>query len=307
MTRALSRRPRRLRTLPRSPGSTWTVRDALVHASARIAARDAALLLGAVTGLSRPDLYLHPERLLSAVQRQRFVRAVAARRRGMPVAYLTGSVTFHEVALDVRPGVLIPRPETETLVEAVLTCLDTWEGGSPPQVLADVGTGSGAIAVAVAAARPAIQVLATDRSERALALARANAVAAGVGERVRVLAAGDLLAPLRRVGAQVELIVMNPPYVARRDLARLAREVRHEPRLALDGGADGLSVVRRLLSDVARGDVLRPGGWLWLEVGRDQAARTRQELIRAGFTHPVVDRDLAGVERVVGARWPLSR
>jgi release factor glutamine methyltransferase len=201
--------------------------------------------------------------------------------------------------LEVGPGVLIPRPETEVLVEAVVDRLR--QANWPCPVVVDLGTGSGNVALAIAREVPWAQVWATDLSPRAVWVARRNAQR--WAPQVKVLPPGDLAQPLRRRSIRAHVAVMNPPYIPTRHLSRLAREVRREPRLALDGGPDGLSVVRRLVASVAAGEVLVPGGELWMEIGFDQAQRV-EEILTTQLGGPVIwHRDLAGILRVVGVRW----
>lgn len=294
-----------------------TVRSALRAASRRIAARDGSVLLGSVLGVGREALYLAPDRPLSGTECLQFERLVRRRRRGEPVAYLTGRVRFFTVDLEVSDAVLIPRPETEGLVEAVVADVlargssrlnAPRQGKADPVEVADIGTGSGAIAVSVAHELGAcVRVHATDRSATALAVARRNVARLGLGGQVMVHRPGELTTPLVEDGTRVDVLVMNPPYVRRRDLGRLSREVMREPRLALDGGPDGLQVVRRLVRSIPVSGVLRTGGSLWLEMGAGQALAVRHLLEETGFRDIRILPDLAGIERVVGARWPGSK
>jgi release factor glutamine methyltransferase len=205
------------------------------------------------------------------------------------VAYLLGKKEFwgHELAVDAR--VLVPRPDTETLVEEARARV---AGVVEPRI-ADVGTGSGAIAVTLAKLFPAAAVVASDISPDALAVARGNAERLGVAV---TFVEGDLDAPLR-AHAPFSLIAANLPYIASADMAALPPDVRTEPALALDGGPDGLALVRRLVA--AAPALLAPGGALALEIGADQAAATRALLDAAGFTDVQTRHDLAGIERVV--------
>lgn len=292
-------------------GLSVPVRAALRGAARRIGARDAALLLGWVLGIPREALYIAPDRPLARAEFLRFERLVRRRRRGEPLAYLTGWVRFFTVDLEVSDDVLIPRPETEGLVEAVITEVAaqgaTWAGGVPVR-MADIGTGSGAIAISVASELgERVQVHATDRSPAALAIARRNVERLGLRGRVFLHGPGDLARPLTEDGIQVDVLVMNPPYVRRRDLGRLSREVAREPRLALDGGVDGLAVIRRLIREIPRQGTLRGGGSLWLEIGAGQAKEVRNLLEKHGFDDVRTFPDLGGIERVVSARWPGSR
>lgn len=268
---------------------------ALAYASAAVGRREGNLLVAHVLETDRAGLLRRREAVPEAAMR-RLRRMVRLRRRGLPLAYVVGSAAFWDMTLAVGPGVLVPRPESEHLVEAVRDSERTAPGRP---VIADIGTGSGAIAIAIARELALSEVVASDRSRLAVAVARKNV------ERwapsVRVLDAGDLLEPLVAYGVVADVVVMNPPYVRTRDLGRVAREVRAEPRSALDGGVDGLAVVRRLVAALARGEGVRPGARVWLEVGRGQAPAVRGLLERLGGPTRVV-RDLAGIERVVGGR-----
>jgi release factor glutamine methyltransferase len=255
---------------------------------------DAELLLSHALGLSRIELYTQFERPLAESELSTCRELV--RRRGLrePVAYLIGRWGFRRIELDVDARVLVPRPETELVVDR---CLALLGGGERPSVI-DVGTGSGAIALAIKDELPAARVAACDVSADALEVARANA------GRLRLeveLLESDLL---DGVGdRRFDLIVSNPPYVGRAELELLEPEVaRHEPRLATLAGEDGLDVYRRLLPQAA--ERLAPGGSLVLECGAGQAAWLLAELERVGYVDRNVDTDLAGIERVVWASWP---
>lgn len=233
-----------------------------------------------------------------------FEALVRRRERREPTGYIIGHREFWNLDIEVRPGVLIPRPETELLVEEALSRLSpdgpTRDGrpGPAPARVADVGTGSGCIAVALARWLPLAEVVAIDASDEALAVARLNATRHEVSARVRFLKA-DLLAG---AAGPFDAVVSNPPYVPAPDLAGLQPEVRdHEPLLALSGGIDGLDVVRRLVPDAAA--VLRPGGWLLFEFGFGQAGGVRA-IIAAEPRLELVDirADLAGIPRMAIAR-----
>ena len=248
---------------------------------------EAEVLLAHVTGLTRTAILAHPERPLSPDERARYGDLLARRAAGIPLPYLTGRVEFFGLDFVVTPDVLIPRPETETLVELAL------ERG--PRTVVDVGTGSGCVAVALATHLPRARIYATDLSRAALRVAAENARRHGVADRIHFLQA-DLASPLR---GPVDMLVSNPPYVAEEEWALLPESVReHEPHLALDGGPGGLRVVRRLLADAAR--LLRPGGILLVEIGAGQGPEAAA-LARAVFPparvriHP----DLAGRDRVL--------
>jgi release factor glutamine methyltransferase len=237
-----------------------TVGAALARARATGAsARDAQVILGHVLRRDRGWLLAHPGALLGAAQAAAYADLVARRRTGEPVAYLTGQREFFGLAFHVSPAVLVPRPETEHLVEAALE----WAAAYQPLTIADAGTGCGAMAVSLAAHLPQTRVVATDISRAALAVAAGNAERHAVAARLSLVQA-DLLAPVR---PGVDLIVSNPPYIPTADLAAL-EVARHEPRAALDGGPDGLEVIRRLLGDAAR--LLARPGLLLVEIGAGQ-------------------------------------
>lgn len=251
---------------------------------------EAELLLAHVANLPRAALLAHPDRPLVAAQRRRYRTLVRRRAAGYPLPYLTGRVEFYGLEFAVSPDVLIPRPETETLVDLALA--------RQPRTVLDVGTGSGCVAVALAVHLPAVRVVATDLSAPALRVAAANARRHGVAERVRLIRC-DLAGPL--VGP-FDLLVTNPPYVAEREWASLAESVRrHEPRLALDGGPDGLDVIRRLLAAAPR--LLRADGALLVEIGAGQGAAA-EALARSLLPEArvAIYPDLAGRPRVLEAR-----
>lgn len=256
---------------------------------------DARVLLAHAAGVDAAVLWSRPESALAAGVAKRYEGLLARRERREPVAYLTGGREFWSLALTVDPRVLVPRPETETLVEAALARL------GPGALLADVGTGSGAVALALASELDGGRVHATDLSAGALAVARRNAEALGLGGRIE-FALGDLLEPVRHLRGRLDAVVSNPPYVPSDAIARLEPEVRdHEPRAALDGGPDGLRLVRRLIAEAP--DLLRPGGWLLVEIGDGQAPAARACAERDGrYDRVGTARDLAGTARVLEAR-----
>jgi release factor glutamine methyltransferase len=255
---------------------------------------DAELLLGHALGLSRVELYTQHDRPLGEDELA-VCRALVGRRAARePVAYIIGSRRFRRLELEVDESVLIPRPETEELVEA---CLELLRGLEGPTVL-DVGTGSGAIGLAIADEHPGARVCGCDSSPAALAVAARNAARAGSEVE---LVESDLLAALP--GRRFDLIVSNPPYVSVAELDRLEPEVaRFEPRAATVAGADGLDVFRRLLPQLA--PHLEPAGRVALECGERQAAWLAAELDGLGFGGVFRRRDLAGRERIVGGRLP---
>jgi release factor glutamine methyltransferase len=270
----------------------------LAEAGLPTARQDAEWLLAAVLGQERFALYLEPREALVEAAGHRFRALVARRAAHEPLQHLLGYEDFRGLRLRVTPDVLIPRPETEGLVEWALELL----GLAPPPMLADIGTGSGAIACALAAARPDARVLATDTSPAALAVAEGNVRALGLADRVRVVA-GDLLEPLAGELGTVDMIVANAPYLPTGILPSLPREVfAFEPREALDGGPDGMDVIRRLLT--AAPAALRPGGRLVLEIGEDQAGPLAALMAAGGFVDVASRDDLRGVRRYLAGRTP---
>ncbi len=292
-----------------SPGAAradrvWTVLELLRWTTDHFAARgidtprlDAECLLAHALASERLRLYLDHDKPVLEEERARF-RALVRRRADerVPVAQLTGRREFWSLSLRVTPDVLVPRPETETLVEVALQLLPARDGEA---ALLDVGTGSGAVALALAHERPRARVTATDLSEAALAVAKDNAEALGLASRVRLLV-GDGFAPV--AGERFDLVVSNPPYVPEGEAASLAPELAHEPALALFAGPDGTALLRRLVHDAPQ--ALRPGGALALEVGPGQADDVTEWLREAGFREPRIHRDLEGRPRVVAGRWP---
>jgi release factor glutamine methyltransferase len=279
---------------------SWTVLKLLRWTADYFAGRgidsprlDAELLLAETLGLDRVGLYLNFERPLQAAELATYRDRVRRRAGREPLAYILGMTEFWSLPLKVTPDALIPRPDTELLVEQALQRV-----AGPARVL-DVGTGSGALAIALAHERAEWQVTALDLSPAALAVAGENAGANGVAERIALLE-GDLAA---LPDGPFALIVANPPYIAHAELATLMPEVRDfEPHLALDGGPDGLDAYRALAGQAGR--VLIPGGWLLVEVGMGQAPAVQALFAAAGLTELFSALDLAGIERVVGGRKP---
>ncbi len=248
---------------------------------------DAEVLLAFVLPVERIELYTAFERPVEPAERERFrelVRERAQKRR--PVAYLTGVREFWSRTFRVDESVLIPRPDTETLVREAVA--------REPRRILEVGVGSGAVCGALALELPEAEIVGTDISESALEIARGNLASLGVAERCELRRA-DLVS-----GGDFDVLVSNPPYVPTAELAGLEPEVLHEPRAALDGGADGLDVIRRLVEAAPK--VLRRGGWLLLEIGAGQGSRVGALMEAAGFENTALCLDLAGVERVAAAR-----
>jgi release factor glutamine methyltransferase len=252
---------------------------------------DAELLLVHILGTSRARLRSHPEEAASAAQSKRYTELIERRATGEPLAYVIGRRDFWSLRLTVTPAVLVPRPETELLVERALA-LRHEEFGR----VVDLGTGSGAIALTLASERPGWQVAATDVSEEALAIARSNAESLDL-KRVQFFQ-GSWFEPL--VGRTFDLIVSNPPYVAEDDPAMHDPALRHEPRGALTPGGDGMASLRAIIAVAP--DYLERDGWLLLEHGSNQAAEVTRELVARGLRHVRSHRDLAGHERMTEAQ-----
>jgi release factor glutamine methyltransferase len=254
---------------------------------------DAEILLAHALGVARARLRSHPEEVPAADAATRFLDLIARRAAGEPVAYILGRKDFWTIELSVSTAVLVPRPETELLVERALAL----DPGGDARV-ADLGTGSGAIALALASARPLWRIVATDISAAALAVARANAAALEL-TRVEMIQ-GDWLGCLS--ARRFQLILSNPPYVAAADPALAQPELMREPRLALVAAEDGLAALRAIIRTAP--EHLEPGGWLLLEHGAAQAAAVAGALVARGFAQVRCHRDLAGRERMTEGQWP---
>jgi release factor glutamine methyltransferase len=270
-----------------------SVRAALDEARLRgVASLDAQLMLARLLGSTRTQLIAHDDAVLAPEVGARWAAWLERRVGGEPLAYLLGEKEFHGLMLEVTPDVLVPRPETELLVEWALELLPG--SGARAQVL-DLGTGSGAIALAIRNARPQADVIATDASTAALAVARRNA------SRLSLEVEWIEASWWRGLeGRRFDLVVANPPYVREGDPALAA--LRHEPLSALASGSDGLAALRAIVAGV---DLpLRAGGWLLVEHGFDQAERVRDLMSTAGLERIELRRDLAGHARATGARRP---
>jgi release factor glutamine methyltransferase len=260
---------------------------------------NAELLLGAVLNVRKIDLYLDRDRILTPQQVEKFGQFVQERLSGKPVQYILGSTEFFGFELKVNPSVLIPRPETETLVETVLENL---RGVDRPRII-DLGTGSGAIAISLAKHLTGSHVYATDVSLEALKVAQDNARRHNVQEQIELLS-GDLFEPLkgRKLEGTINCVVSNPPYVSAEEFETLPKEVKDfEPIVALKTDEQGLSFHRKIAQNSL--DFLSPGGILALEVGLGQSSKAA-DLIRTqdGFNRIEIRKDLGGIERVVLAR-----
>ncbi len=257
---------------------------------------EAELLLALALGVTRLDVLRGPDPEPDASAWHRFDSLVAARETRVPLAYLRGTQEFYGLEFLVSPAVLVPRPETEILVDLAREKL----AELPRPALADVGTGSGCIAVSAAVHLVDALVVALDCSRDALEVARLNAGRLAVSDRVRLLRA-DLLTVLRP--ATLDMVLANPPYIPSAEVPGLQVEVRdHEPRVALDGGPDGLAAHRAIVRHAMQ--ALRPGGWLGVEVAQGQASSIVTLYSGAGLAGIEVRRDLAGTERVVVGKRP---
>lgn len=243
-------------------------------------------------GVNRAYLLAHPERVLTEQELSRYQASLQRRLQGEPLAYILGEREFYGLNFKVTPATLIPRPDTELLVELALARIST----AGCRVL-DLGTGSGAIALAIAHARPDAEVTAVDASEPALSVALENARNLHIHNVSFV--PGDWFAAL--AGRRFDLIVSNPPYIAENDRHLAQGDLRFEPASALASGSDGLDDIRRIISEA--GAHLVAGGWLMLEHGYDQAEQVRALLLKAGFKNVRSDKDLAGIERVSGGQY----
>lgn len=282
---------------------TWTIRRVLEWTRQHFEKQQvddprltAEILLGHVLCLPRVKLYMDLDRPLSKEELATYRGLIQRRIAFEPTQYLVGFREFYGRRFSVDPRVLIPRSETELLVEAVLRAV---KKDAPSRVL-DVCTGSGCIAVTIAAERPQASVWATDLMPGALEVARKNAEAHQVDGRVTFFQ-GDLLAPVP-AGTTFEVIVSNPPYVKTGDLATLQREVQQEPREALDGGPEGVTLIARLITDAL--PRLKPGGLLAMEIGEDEGTAVRELLTRAGYHDVKIEKDLARHERLALGRAP---
>jgi release factor glutamine methyltransferase len=261
--------------------------------SAADTALDSELLLAHSLSMNRTQLKTHPERTPSTERIERYFELINRRATGEPVAYILGYRDFWTLRLAVNPSVLVPRPETELVVERALAL-----GPKGPAHVGDLGTGSGAIALALASERPEWVVTATDVSEDALRTAQANASMLSL-DRIKFLR-GQWFGPL--AGRRFDLVVSNPPYVAEGDPALQDAALKHEPQIALASGPDGMSSLREIVRSAPHH--LERRGWLVLEHGSDQAAAVARELVVRGYGHVRSHRDLAGHERVTEAQWP---
>jgi release factor glutamine methyltransferase len=280
------------------------LRECLEQGAARLGAgphpdrarRDAEALLLHLTGKNRAWMLAHESDDFGGCVAIQYASRLERRLAGEPIQYITGEAEFYGLPFRVTPHVLIPRPETEHLVETVIALC---RGMERPRIV-DVGTGSGAIAVGLAHELPQAQVTATDLSDAAIEIAQENAARNGLAGRIR-LVQGDLLGPF--AGQQFDVVASNPPYVSTADRATLAVEVReHEPAMALFAGADGMTMYRRLIPQAAA--VLVTGGHIVLEIGYDQKQAIGNLLAESGYQEVEFVPDLQGIARVAIGRRP---
>jgi len=258
----------------------------------------AEILLSHILGLERIDLYVHYDQPVTADELARFKEAVSRRAGGEPAAYIVGSKEFYGIKFSVSRDVLIPRPETEHLVDAALK----WLSGPGDEIgqaacVLDLGTGSGAIAIALAVHTHKASVFASDISLPTLRMARQNAENQGVKDRIQLLC-GDWFLPFKETGEAFDAIVSNPPYVRSAVIVKLQPEIGYEPRRALDGGADGLEAVRLILLQAHA--FLKPGGVLLVEIGFDQRTDVETFAKESGnYNDPIFISDYSGWDRIV--------
>jgi len=283
---------------------TWTVLTLLTWATKYFTSHHihpprptAEILLAHVLGCKRIDLYIHYDRPLNPRELASFKTAIQRRLKGEPVAYIVGERGFWSLDLDVTPDVLIPRPETEIVVETALDILPHKDVQRPQKIL-DLGTGSGAILLALAMERPGHLFYGIDRSPRALRVARGNARKHGLEDEVHFLC-GNWFDPLAYRQKGFHLIVSNPPYIRRSEVRHLAPEIsKYEPPRALDGGRDGLDAVRVLIQQAHK--FIIPSGWLIFEIGYDQGEDAKRLMEESeAYVQISVVKDYGGHDRVV--------
>jgi len=286
---------------------TWTILKLLKWTTAyfkshRIEqARAAAeMFLAHTLGVRRIDLYVQYDRPLESRELEIFKGFVQRRMRREPVAYIVGKKEFWSMDLKVTSDVLIPRPDTETLVETAFTIVPPEPGPSPLNIL-DLGTGSGAIVLAMASERPSHSFYAVDRSEKALAVARDNARMRELDKTITFLR-GNWFDPVRDLGRYFDVILSNPPYISSHEFEVLPPEItQYEPLEALDGGSDGLKAIRLIIKQAS--DSIVPGGWLLFEIGHDQWAAVETLIAGSGaYSDWAVIKDYSGHDRVVRTR-----
>jgi release factor glutamine methyltransferase len=292
--------------------TTWTLKAALDWTRTYLADKgdpqprlSAEWLLSAATGLSRVEIYAFHDRPLTPEERASLRESVRRRAAGEPLQYISGEMAFRHLIVKVRPGVLIPRPETEVLVDAVAPAIEATVGERGEVLVVDLCTGSGCVALSIAQECPEALVWATDVSPLAVDVTLANSLRLALAERLHV-AEGDLFAPLPDdLRGSVDVVVANPPYIPSADLPALPAEVLgYEPGLALDGGRDGLDVARRIWTEAL--EWLRPGGTIALELDTNRVRHAEAEVLQ-WYSDAQVVRDLTGRDRFVVARAPDIR
>ena len=259
-------------------------------------ALEASILLSKSSAIEDiSEIYAHPEKELDQVKVDEFYRLLERRIKNEPIAYITGEKEFYSRTFSVNSSVLIPRPETELLVEETLRVT---AGIDDPSIL-DVGTGSGCIAVTLSCEKPGSRVLAADISQSAISLARANAKRHGRAGHM-FFVRGSLSGHVRE--GSIDVIVSNPPYIPESEFENLAPDVKdYEPRSSLVGGEDGLHYIRKIIRDAKR--VLKPGGWCLFEIGMGQSPDVISLFMEAGFGSITCKRDINDIERLVRAQW----
>ena len=274
----------------------WATKK-LMESAIETARLDAEVLLAHVLHIERIQLHIYPEKEVDQDLGEQYKVLISRRQQQCPVAYLMGEQEFMGLPFQVTPDVLIPRPDTETLVEAVLQWVKECRSEEEELLMADIGTGSGAIAVSLAYYATAIQILATDLSPEALAVAKSNAVRNGVSDRIRFYA-GDLLEPLQHQTASLDALISNPPYITEDEMKTLPVSVgEYEPSLALEGGKDGLDNYRRMLREGMC--LLKPGALVAFEMGWQQGRMLKALMEAAGLENLRILQDLTGLDRVV--------
>lgn len=281
-----------------------TIKDAIDRATLQMeggsllnARTEAEMIVEDAVGLGRAELYLDSKRQLSVSEREFIEAAITRRLEGEPLQYILGHQQFRHLDLTCRQGVLIPRPETELLVEEALVELRSLGG---PRIVLDIGCGTGAIALSIAHEYSEAQLLASDISQVAVELTEENSERYGLSARVKAVRA-NLFEGLNDIKGRFDMIVSNPPYIPQAELVSLQREVQFEPTLALDGGEDGLNFYRAIIEQSPT--FLRPGGMLLLEVGFGQAEDVAALSVKSGyFTAIQLWKDYQGIDRIVTAR-----
>lgn len=257
---------------------------------------EAEILLSHALNIPRIQLYVQFERTLTVEELAQYKALILRRSKREPIAYITGHQPFMSLDLEVNSSVLIPRPETEKLVEIAIETAKTME----KPLIADIGIGSGSIAVSLAKYLPQSEIIGTDSSQEAIGVAKRNAEKIGASDRCKFLA-GDLFEPLSEYKGKFDIVVSNPPYIKTSEIDKLQPEIKFEPRGALDGGEDGLKYYGIIVKDAA--DHLKAGGYLILEAGFGQAGDIIQLITAAGkYGIPEIIKDLSGLERIIKAR-----